>query len=71
MKSLFIFLVKFRSCFIFSSILLKTFITMGVQRKAAQVNWLASFGLIILAGTLYRLRKFNNAIFKTQMSDIM
>lgn len=44
---------------------------MGVQRKAAQVNWIASFGLIILAGTLFRLRKFNNAIFKTKMTDIM
>jgi hypothetical protein len=44
---------------------------MGVQRKTAQINWIASFGLIILAGTLYRLRKFNNAIFKTQMTEIM
>lgn len=44
---------------------------MGVQRKAAQVNWIASFGLIILAGTFFRLRKFNNAIFKTKMTDIM
>lgn len=44
---------------------------MGVQRKPAQVNWLASFGLIILAGTLYRVRKVNSVLFKTQMKDIM
>ena len=44
---------------------------MGVQRKTAQVNWIASFGLIILAGTLYRLRKINNVIFKAQISEIM
>lgn len=44
---------------------------MGVQRKSVQVNWLASFGLIILAGTFYRVRKVNNKIFKTKMNDLM
>ena len=43
---------------------------MGVQRKPAQVNWLASFGLIILAGTLYRVRKVNSILFKTQIKEI-
>ncbi len=41
---------------------------MGVQRKATQVNWLISFGMIILAGTLYRVRKVNNVIFKAKMN---
>lgn len=41
---------------------------MGVQRKSAQVNWLASFGLIIVAGTFYRFRKINNVIFKAKVN---
>ena len=44
---------------------------MGVQRKPMEVNWLASFGLVILAGTLYRVRKVNGVLFKAQMKDIM
>ncbi len=44
---------------------------MGVQRKPIQVNWLASFGMIILAGTLYRVRKVNTVLFRAQMKDIM
>ena len=44
---------------------------MGVQRKPMQVNWLASFGLIILAGTLYRVRKVNSFLFKAQMKEVM
>lgn len=44
---------------------------MGVQRQPAQVNWLASFGLIILAGTFYRLRKVNQVLLKSQVKEIM
>jgi hypothetical protein len=44
---------------------------MGVQRKPIEVNWLASFGMIVLAGTLYRVRKVNGVLFKAQMKDIM
>ncbi len=44
---------------------------MGVQRKPIEVNWLTSFGMIILAGTLYRVRKVNGVLFKAQMKDIM
>ena len=46
-------------------------IVMGVQRKPMEVNWLASFGMIILAGTLYRVRNVNAVLFKAQMKDIM
>jgi hypothetical protein len=44
---------------------------MGVQRKPMEVNWLGSFGMIILAGTLYRVRNVNAVLFKAQMKDIM
>lgn len=40
---------------------------MGVQRKPAQINWMASFGIIILAGTVYRFRKINQVLFKSQI----
>lgn len=40
---------------------------MGVQRKSAQINWLGSFGMIILAGTFYRARKVNQMLFKKEM----
>jgi hypothetical protein len=43
---------------------------MGVQRKPVQINWLASFGLVVLAGCFYRISKMNHTIFKAQLQDI-
>ena len=44
---------------------------MGVERKNPKLNWIGSFGLIILAGSLYRLKGVNSKIMKTEISEIM
>ena len=38
---------------------------MGVSRKFPKINWLSSFGLIIVAGTIYRFSKLNQRLMKT------
>jgi hypothetical protein len=44
---------------------------MGIERKNPNINWLASFGLIILAGTFYRFRKINKKLMQAKIQDLM
>jgi hypothetical protein len=44
---------------------------MGIERKNPNINWLASFGLIILAGTFYRFRKVNKKLMQAKIQDLM
>lgn len=37
---------------------------MGIARKVPKINWLSSFGLILVAGTLYRVSKINRKIME-------
>ena len=43
---------------------------MGIPRKIPKLNWLTSFGLIIVAGTFYRLSSLNRRLMRTQLNDI-
>ena len=43
---------------------------MGIARKVPKINWLSSFGLIILAGTLYRVSKINRKIMEVQIKNL-
>ena len=49
-KTLYIYLIKYKG--------------MGIARKVPKINWLSSFGLIIVAGTLYRVSKINRKIME-------
>jgi hypothetical protein len=40
---------------------------MGVERQGAKLNWITSFAMIILAGTIYRFKNINKKISKVQM----
>jgi hypothetical protein len=44
---------------------------MGIERKNPNINWFASFGLIILAGTFYRFRKINKTLMQAKIKDLM
>jgi hypothetical protein len=44
---------------------------MGVERQAAKVNWLTSLGMIVAAGTFYRVRKINKSLSSIQIKDFL
>lgn len=44
---------------------------MGVERQTAKMNWLASMGMIVMAGTLYRMRNLTKSLNSRQIKDIL
>ena len=44
---------------------------MGVERQTAKMNWISSFGMIVLAGTLFRINKLKANVSKTQVKDML
>jgi hypothetical protein len=44
---------------------------MGVERQTAKLNWLTSFGMIVMAGTLYRVRKVTKHMSSSRVKDLM
>lgn len=44
---------------------------MGVERQTAKMNWISSFGMIVAAGTLFRIKRIMKSVSKTQVKDIM
>lgn len=44
---------------------------MGIERKNPKLNWIGSFGLIILAGTLYRVSRVQKKFLQTEVASIL
>jgi hypothetical protein len=44
---------------------------MGVERQTAKLNWLTSLGMIVMAGTLYRVRKVTKHLSSSRVKDLM
>jgi hypothetical protein len=46
-------------------------IWMGVERQTAKVNWITSLGMIVMAGTFYRLRGVLKRLQGVQVRDLL
>lgn len=44
---------------------------MGVERQAAKINWLTSLGMIVAAGTFYRVRNMSKSLSSIQIKDFL
>lgn len=44
---------------------------MAVERKTQNINFIASFFMIIVAGSLYRVTNLNRKLMHTQITNIL
>lgn len=42
-----------------------------MERQTAKMNWLASMGMIVMAGTLYRMRSLTKSLNSRQIKEIL
>jgi hypothetical protein len=44
---------------------------MGVERKNPRLNWMISFGLVILGGTCYRIASLNRKFLNIEIKKLL